>query len=126
MNTLTIVLVFAAAVFTATAAEPFRQTLISVSQNVHLEKWEITGKKVTVKSPRWSVRKLTLHGGKQEGVDVIIVDNGKLQFTVVPARGMGVLSARWGAARVDSPVLEVASATHQPAKPGRPRLARGV
>jgi galactose mutarotase-like enzyme len=115
MNTLlTSVPIFAAAVFTATAAEPFRQTLISASQNVHVEKWEITGKKVTAKSPRWSVRKLTLHGGKQEGVDVVIVDNGKLQFTVLPTRGMGVLSARMGDVRLgwDSPVQEVVHPQH--------------
>jgi hypothetical protein len=109
MHALTIASVFMAAVFAATAAEPFRQTLISASQNVYIEKWEITGKKVTAKSPRWSVRKLTLHGGKQEGVDVIIVDNGKLLFTVVPTRGMGVLSVRMGDVRLgwDSPVREI-------------------
>src|SRR5262249_15995176 len=49
------------------------------------------------------------HGGKQEGVDVIAVDNGKLRFTVVPTRGMGVLAVTMGDVRLgwDSPVKEV-------------------
>ena len=37
-----------------------------------------------------------LHGGRQEGVDVILVDNGRLKFTVCPTRGMGVLSVTMG------------------------------
>ena len=28
--------------------------------------------------------------GKQEGVEVIVVNNGKLQFTVIPTRGMSI------------------------------------
>ena len=37
-----------------------------------------------------SCRKLTLHGGRQEGVEIIEVNNGKLRFTVVPTRGMSI------------------------------------
>jgi hypothetical protein len=92
------------------AAEPFRQVLTSTSQNIHIESVEIQSRTVTPNSPvPWSVRKLILHGGKQEGVDVIVVDNGKLQFTVVPTRGMGVLSVTMGDVRLgwNSPVQEV-------------------
>lgn len=88
--------------------EPFRQTLTSASRNVHLETWQVTNRELGGEAP-WSVRKYTLHGGKQEGVDVIAVDNGRLQFTVVPTRGMNVLKVEMGGIRLgwDSPVKEV-------------------
>jgi galactose mutarotase-like enzyme len=91
------------------AAAPFARTLISQSKNVHVEAWQVTGKEVTPDRPGWSVRLRTLHGGKQEGVSVIEVDNGKLRFTVIPTRGMGIRSARLGDVRLgwDSPVQEV-------------------
>ncbi len=38
----------------------------------------------------WSIRKRTLHGGKQEGVDLIEVDNGAFSFSILPTRGMGL------------------------------------
>ena len=53
--------------------------------------------------------KLTLRGGKQEGVDLLVVDNGKLRITVIPTRGMGVLKVEMDDVRLgwDSPVKEV-------------------
>jgi hypothetical protein len=94
----------------ATAAEPFRQTLISTARNINLPAWETTGREVTPACPTpWSVRKAVLHGGKQEGVDVVEVDNGRLRLTVIPTRGMGVLAVTLGDVRLgwDSPVKEV-------------------
>ena len=44
----------------------------------------------------WSVRKRTLRGGFREGVEVIDVDSGRLRFTVVPTRGMGLWRAHLG------------------------------
>lgn len=38
----------------------------------------------------WSVTKRTLRGGLSEGVEVIDIHNGKLQFSVLPTRGMGL------------------------------------
>jgi hypothetical protein len=60
------------------------------------------------------VRQTTLHGGKQEGVEVIEVDNGTLQFVVVPTRGMSVLRVQCGELRLgwDSPVKEVVNPMH--------------
>jgi hypothetical protein len=94
----------------ALTAAPFTQTLISVEQNVAIPSWEVAGATVTPGCPHaWSVRKLTLHGGKQEGVDLVVVDNGALRFTVVPTRGMGILHVMAGDVRLgwDSPVREV-------------------
>ncbi|MBT2370448.1 aldose 1-epimerase family protein [Pseudomonas fluorescens] len=50
-----------------------------------------------------------LHGGRQEGVSVIDIDNGTLKLSVVPTRGMNVLKASVGDVRMgwDSPVQEV-------------------
>ncbi len=57
----------------------------------------------------WSVTSKTLHGGKQEGVELITIDNGSLVITVIPTRGMGILDVRMGDIRLgwDSPVKEV-------------------
>jgi hypothetical protein len=94
----------------ASDSEPFRQTLTSVSRNIRLDTWLVTHRDFDFKSATsWSVQKYTLRGGRQEGVDVIVVDNGKLNFVVVPTRGMGVLKVEMGALRLgwDSPVKEV-------------------
>ena len=98
----------------AIAAEPFRAPLISVEKNLRVDSLEISGKKITPQNPKWSVRKLTLHGGKQEGVELVVLDNGKLQFTVVPTRGLGVLEAKLGDVRLGwhSPVKESVHPRH--------------
>lgn len=88
----------------------FRKTLTSVAQNIHADAWQITNRELDLKTKTpWSVKKLTLHGGKQEGVDVIVVNNGKLEFTVIPTRGMNVLEVKMGDIRLgwNSPVKEV-------------------
>jgi hypothetical protein len=38
----------------------------------------------------WSIQKRTLRGGRRDGVEVVEVHNGVLNFTVLPTRGMGV------------------------------------
>ncbi|MCA9014862.1 MAG: DUF4432 family protein, partial [Planctomycetaceae bacterium] len=40
--------------------------------------------------PGWSIHKKQLHGGVSEGVDLIEVNNGALQLSILPTRGMGV------------------------------------
>jgi hypothetical protein len=98
-----------AATFASAAEPPMVQVLTSSERNVAVANWETTSHAVTPQSPvAWSVRKFKLHGGKQEGVDVIVVDNGKLQVTVCPTRGMGLLRVTQGDVRLgwDSPVKE--------------------
>lgn len=41
-------------------------------------------------NPGWSIHKIQLHGGLSEGVDLIEVNNGALQLSILPTRGMGV------------------------------------
>ena len=38
----------------------------------------------------WSVRKQTLRGGRSDGVERIILDNGALSVDILPTRGMGI------------------------------------
>lgn len=94
----------------ATKASTFRKTLTSASANLRVGDWQLSRRDLKL-PPKisCSVRQRTLHGGKQEGVELIEVDNGALRFSVIPTRGMGVLSATLGDVRLgwDSPVKEV-------------------
>ena len=97
------------------ATEPFRHTLTSAERNVRVESWETSSRKLKLKAPApFTVQKRTLHGGKQEGVDLIVVDNGRLSFSVIPTRGMGVLEVKLDDVRLgwDSPVKEVVHPRH--------------
>jgi hypothetical protein len=38
----------------------------------------------------WFIRKRRLHGGLQDGIDEIEVNNGALSFSILPTRGMGL------------------------------------
>ena len=56
----------------------------------------------------WSVKKHRLRGGRRDGVDLIIVDNGALRFSIVPTRGMGLWKGWYDGNRLgwDSPVTD--------------------
>lgn len=74
-------------------------------QNLHL-----TSEQLGLKLAQpFSVTLRTLHGGRQEGVSIIDIDNGLMKLSVVPTRGMNVLHASVGDVRLgwDSPVKEV-------------------
>lgn len=89
--------------------------LTSSLQNVNTPDWQTSGQGATPNGVvRWSVRKQTLRGGKQEGVEVVIVDNGRLTIAVCPTRGMGVLWAKSGDVTLgwDSPVKEIVDPRH--------------
>jgi galactose mutarotase-like enzyme len=91
-------------------AAPYRQTLICAERNINLANWSVTGHDLFGASgPAWSVRKERLAGGKQDGVDIITIDNGKLEMVIVPTRGMGIWSVTLGDVRLgwDSPVKEI-------------------
>lgn len=84
-------------------AEPLRKTLTSAERNIHVDTWE------TKTKSNGFVRKETLHGGKQEGVDIITVHNGKLKITVIPTRGMSIAEVVMDDIRLgwSSPVKEI-------------------
>ncbi len=88
-------------------AEPFRLTLTDVEKGVYVESCHLTSGRLTPDCPHaWSVRKYVLRGGKQDGVEVVDVDNGKLRFRLVPTRGMSIQEVTMGSLRLgwDSPV----------------------
>jgi len=56
----------------------------------------------------WSVKKQRLRGGRREGVDLIVVDNGALRFSIIPTRGMGLWKGWYEGNRLgwDSPITD--------------------
>ena len=91
-------------------AQSRRYVLTSVEQNIDVENWQITAREAGIAPEAgWSVRRQRLHGGRQDGVDLIVIDNGRMVITVVPTRGMGILRVVMGDLRLgwDSPVHEV-------------------
>ena len=66
-------------------------TLTDVSHEVWVEDMTVDAAQLglAVTAP-WSVSKRRLRGGRRDGVDLIVVDNGALRFAVVPTRGMGL------------------------------------
>lgn len=106
MSKLLPLIVIAVCIFPVHADEPFRMVLIDTGQNIYKETIQLDSNEVAPNSPvSWSLRKYVLQGGKQEGIDVVDINNGKLSFTVVPTRGMSILKAQIGDLRLgpDSP-----------------------
>ncbi|MBN1505752.1 MAG: aldose 1-epimerase family protein [Sedimentisphaerales bacterium] len=92
------------------AVEPFQVTVTDTERDIYMESVDLASDRVTPDCPHaWSVRKHVLRGGRQEGVDVIDVDNGRLRFRVVPTRGMSLQKAMLGDVRLgwDSPVRDL-------------------
>jgi len=86
------------------------QILTSARSGIFLDSWELTHHQLPLQTAAtWHIKKFKLHGGKQEGVDVIEVNNGRLRFAVAPTRGMSVLEVETHEARLgwESPVKEV-------------------
>jgi hypothetical protein len=87
------------------------KVLTDAAQNVSVKEWKLTSDDAGGGSStsQWSVTKYNLSGGRQEGVEVIDVDNGVMKFTVVPTRGFNVWTAGVGDLRLgwDSPVKEI-------------------
>ncbi|RQW62684.1 aldose 1-epimerase family protein [Vibrio viridaestus] len=99
--------------FTVSAAE---FVLTDTANNTYVENWKVSNDslKMTSKAP-FSIEKKRLHGGKQEGVDVLIINNGELEVTLVPTRGMGIFQVKKEGKRVlgwDSPVKEIVNPTY--------------
>ena len=109
---LKLVCLFLTALITVNAQnpQPITQTLTSAARNLRIETWQVNASQMPFKTAAaWSIQKYVLHGGKQEGVDIIVLNNGKLTITVVPTRGMNVLRVESADLKLgwDSPVKEV-------------------
>jgi len=89
---------------------PERHILTSVASNIRLETWQLSSRDLPGKfAIPWSIRKYTLHGGRQEGVDLIEIESGELRLVVSPTRGMSIIRVDRGDIRLgwDSPVREI-------------------
>lgn len=92
----------------ATPAIAWEQVLID--PDTPAKNWRVTSGELGIKAAQpFSVSMRTLHGGRQEGVSLIEIDNGAMKMTVIANRGMNVLEAVAGDVRLgwDSPVDEV-------------------
>jgi len=88
----------------------FERVLIDGWEGVYYENWELSSDNLPgLECPWWSIRKFTLRGGKQHGVDIVELDNGKMTVVVVPTRGMNVLDAYTDEVDIgwESPVKQV-------------------
>lgn len=103
------------ALATATSCQMHRAadsqiTLSSVEKNIAMSDAKLTAADFGLSSDiDWSVSKKTLHGGMQEGVELVTINNGAIEIDIIPTRGMNVMSVRskditlgW-----DSPVKEI-------------------
>jgi len=80
-----------------------------------LETWSITSAELGLDpAAPFMIRKRVLHGGRQEGVELIEVDNGRLSFSVIPTRGMSIYRVSSGDVTLgwDSPVKEIVNPAH--------------
>ena len=97
-------------VATAVPAAAKEFVLIDSEASSREADWSVTGKQLGITTgPAFSISKRTLHGGKQEGSELIEVDNGKMTFWVIPTRGMNVLRVKTGDITLGwtSPIKEV-------------------
>lgn len=80
--------------------------LINARERMNVGNWEASGARGGF---NWSVRKYAISGGRQDGVELIDVDNGRMKITIVPTRGMGLWDAHAGDLRIgwDAPCTEI-------------------
>ena len=94
--------------FAANAAE---FTLTDAVLGTDVGNWKVTNKTLGFTDGSvFSIEKRQLHGGKQAGVDTIIINNGKMTITLIPTRGMGIFDVKMDGERIlgwDSPVKEI-------------------
>jgi hypothetical protein len=70
-------------------------TLLHQADNTRTDEITISPQDLGVEGS-WKIEKRTLHGGLSEGVDEVLVNNGKLTFSIIPTRGMGLWKAWLG------------------------------
>jgi hypothetical protein len=109
LNRLLTVGVVLASAGVAFAEDDTRYILADAAANLNVESFRLDSHSLPHNSSvAWHVEKQTLRGGRQEGVELITIDNGSLRITIVPTRGMNVFDVSQDAIRLgwDSPVKE--------------------
>src|SRR4051812_33136090 len=74
--------------------------LTDAPADVFNDAFEVAAGELAGAAQSFSVRKRTLRGGLRDGVEIVEIDNGQFQFSLLPTRGMGL----WRAALGDLPV----------------------
>jgi hypothetical protein len=91
--------------------ESITKVLTDCSKNIDVRNWSLSSAEVPQEGtlPPWKIVKRTLEGGQQEGVEIIEVDSGAMQFTVVPTRGLSIWNGQAGNITLgwDSPVKKI-------------------
>ncbi len=89
----------------AFAEEPMRIVLTDIEKNIYIENYQKSGTAPDCEQ-QWHVKKYILHGGTQEGVEIVEVNNGKLTLKIIPTRGMSIYEVTYEDIRLgwDSPV----------------------
>jgi hypothetical protein len=88
----------------------FHQVITDVDQNLWIDSLELNEQNLsTNSSSNWEIKKSTLQGGLQQGIDLIEVNNGNFSFAVVPTRGMGIWRGSYSGKNLgwDSPVKDL-------------------
>lgn len=91
------------------AQEPHRWSLTSAAANRRVASFSIQGKSITPAVPNWKIERVDLVGGRQAGCELIVLNNGQLEITLIPTRGMSILSVKSADVNLgwNSPVKEV-------------------
>jgi hypothetical protein len=93
-------------------ADDHRFVLLSARDNVQRGTFHVSRTDLGIGEANWQVDKRVLRGGKQEGVDLVSIDNGTITIILIPTRGMSILDVRDSSTGErllgwDSPVKEV-------------------
>ena len=73
----------------APAAAQHHFVLTDTATNLHTDTFQVSAADLGQPGD-WSVQRLTLRGGKQEGVDSIVIRTDTLTAVILPTRGMSV------------------------------------
>ena len=93
--------------------EPYRKTLIDSDQNINLGDSSISSRDISTNSPiLWHLKLTNLHGGKQQGAQLLTLEiesDPPTTIRIIPTRGLNILDATINRTRLgwDSPVKEV-------------------
>jgi hypothetical protein len=92
----------------APAAAQHHFVLTDAATNLHMDTFQVSAADLGQPGD-WSVQRLTLRGGKQEGVDSIVIRTDTLTAVILPTRGMSVHHIDVAGVRVgwDSPSADI-------------------
>ncbi|PXF33056.1 hypothetical protein WH50_00545 [Pokkaliibacter plantistimulans] len=87
----------------------FSCVLLDSALSLDVGDWSVEGAQLGLPEVPVKISKHRLHGGKQQGVDLLTLENGEMQISLIPTRGMSIYEVRCDGYRLgwQSPVKEV-------------------